>query len=148
MIRPKDSREFAGLLSSLSIDFLVVGAHALAFHGHPRSTGDIDLLIRVSPVNAKRLVEALERFGFGSLALNKADFLKDNQTIQLGRAPQRIDILTEISGVSFEEAWAGKEAGELDGLPVWFLGRDDLIRNKLATGRAKDRGDVESLEGG
>ena len=79
--------------------------------------------------------------------MQEADFLEDDQTVQLGRAPNRIDILTQISGVTFDEAWASKEAGALDGVPVWFLGRADLIRNKLATGRGKDRGDVDALEG-
>ena len=148
MTLQKDLREFVESLNSLSIEFLVVGAHALAFHGHPRSTGDIDLLVRVSPDNAAKLVAALDQFGFGSLGIEEADFLEEDQTIQLGRAPHRIDILTRISGVPFDEAWASKEAGELDGLPVWFLGRGHLIRNKLATGRGKDKGDVdEALEG-
>jgi hypothetical protein len=124
---------------------VIVGAYALAFHGHPRYTGDIDILVGAAPENASRLEEVLREFGFGEAGLSARDFLEPEQVIQLGRAPNRIDLLTSITGVSFEEAWANRVPAELDGIPVSFIGRELLIRNKRATERVQDHADLEAL---
>jgi hypothetical protein len=141
----RDLREFIELLNSGSVEYAIVGGWALAFHGRPRYTQDIDILIRTSPRNAMRLMIAIDRFGFGSLGLAANDFLTAGQVIQLGQPPNRIDLLTSLTGVSPEEVWPSIEPGELDGVPVFFLGRDALIKNKKATDRPRDRADVEEL---
>jgi hypothetical protein len=117
----------------------------MAYHVRPRYTDDIDILVRPSPENAARLEAVLGSFGFASLGLSAADFQQQNGVIQLGRPPNRIDILTSISGVSFEEAWQGREFGELDGVPVSFLNKECLVRNKRASGREKDVEDLKRL---
>ncbi len=142
----QDLREFIELLNSLKVEYIVVGGHAVAFHGHPRFTGDIDFLVRSTRENAERLLETLRAFGFGDLALSVDDFTRPNAVVQLGRPPNRIDLLTSISGVDFDEAWAGKLRGEIDGLPVVFLGLEALLKNKQASGRDKDLGDVKKLQ--
>jgi hypothetical protein len=142
----RDLREFIELLISNGVDAVIVDAHALAYHGHPRFTGDIDILVRPTVDNADRLVAALEAFGFGDSGLGREDFIRPGRVIQLGQPPNRIDLLTSVTGVDIEEIWAGRVAGELDGLPVFFIGRAELIRNKRATGRPQDAADVATLE--
>jgi hypothetical protein len=142
----KDLREFVELLNSHGAEFLVVGGHAVAFHGHPRFTGDIDFLIRPSVENATRVLSALYAFGFGDLPLTVDDFVKPGNVVQLGRPPNRIDLLTSISGVEVENAWSSRVKSELDGLPVCFLGWQSLIDNKQASGRPKDLADVAKLK--
>jgi hypothetical protein len=132
-------------LNSLKVEYLVVGGHAVAFHGHPRFTGDIDFFIRASPENADRVLRALDAFGFGSLGITASDFTAPGRVIQLGRPPNRIDILTSISGVEFESAWASRAAAELDGHAVNFIGVDELLKNKQASGRPKDLADAAKL---
>ena len=141
----RDLHEFVELLNSRKVDYLVVGAHALAFHGHPRYTGDLDLLVRPAVDNARRVIAVLHAFGFGSLGLAEDDFVQPDHIIQLGYPPNRIDLLTSISGVSFDEAWQSRENGMLDEIPVHYIGRKTLVRNKLASGRLKDAADVEAL---
>ena len=143
---PKDLREFIESLNSNEVEYLIVGAFALAIHGSPRYTGDIDILVRPSPANARKLTAVISTFGFSSLGLSTQDFLKPDQVIQLGRDPVRIDLLTSITGVEFEEAWEHRAITRLDGLPVPFIGKEDLIKNKRATGRTQDRADLEALE--
>jgi hypothetical protein len=143
----KDSREFIELLNSNEVDYLLVGAYAFAFHALPRYTKDIDILVGTSPVNAEKLHRALVQFGFGNTGLSPSDFTKPDQIVQLGYEPNRIDLLTSISGVDFAGAWANRVSDSLDGLPVWFLDRESLLRNKRSTGRARDKADVEFLEG-
>jgi hypothetical protein len=140
-----DWREFIELLNSHNVEYLLVGAWARSFHGVPRSTGDIDFFVRPSQENAGRLIEALERFGFGSLGLVREDMQKPDRIIQLGIDPYRIDILTGISGVSFEEAWGERMSTEIDGVPVYFLSRRLFRRNKLASARPKDLADLDAL---
>lgn len=140
-----DSREFIESLTSLGVEFLVVGGHAVAFHGHPRFTGDIDLLVRPTLANATLVLEALQRFGFESHTLTVDQLTEPYRIIQLGRPPNRIDVLTGISGVSFEAAWTGKVGAMLDGLPVWYLGLSELLANKAAAGRDKDKADHAQL---
>ena len=131
----KDCKEFLELLNSRGVDYVIVGAHSLALHGRPRYTGDLDILVRPSPENARLVIDTLNEFGFTKSGFKEADFLKPDQLIQLGRAPTRIDLLTSISGVSSDEAFASKVWAELDGIPVSVLGKDALIRNKRAVGR-------------
>jgi len=141
----RNLREFIELLNSQKVDFIVVGGHAVAFHGHPRFTGDIDFLLRPSHENAGRLIAAVKEFGFAEVSLSAEDFMRPDIVVQLGYPPNRIDLLTSISGVDFEEAWVTRAAGELDGLPVFFLGLNALLKNKQASGRDKDRADVSKL---
>ena len=141
-----DLREFIELLNSHKVEFIIVGAHALAWHGLPRYTKDIGFLIHAHPANAEALMKVLDAFGFGSLALSSGDFLKPRQVIQLGREPHRIDLLTGLSGVDWEECWESRVPGKMDGIPVSFLGRETYIKNKRASGRPQDLADVARLE--
>jgi hypothetical protein len=140
-----DWREFIELLTAHAVEYVVVGAWARAFHGIPRSTGDIDFFVRRSPGNAQRLVRVLQEFGFASLAIDVEDFVTPDRVIQLGVDPYRIDILNTISGVTFDEAWDERVNGEIDGLPVPFLSLRLFKRNKRAAGRAKDIADLDAL---
>jgi hypothetical protein len=142
----KDLREFIELLNSRSVEFVIVGGHAVAYHGYPRYTGDIDFFVRPTGANAAKLREVLEAFGFGGAAISMDDLTRPNSILQLGVPPNRIDILTSISGVTFDEAWATRVVDKLDGLDVNFIGRAALLKNKDASGRAKDRADLEQLE--
>ncbi len=146
MALSKDWKEFLELLNSRGVDYVIVGAHSLALHGRPRYTGDLDILVRPTFENAHMLVHILNEFGFAESGFKEADFLQAEQLIQLGRAPTRIDLLTSITGVSSEEAFATKVPAELDGIPVFVLGKDALVRNKLAVGRPQDLADVNVLE--
>ncbi len=141
----KDIREFVELLLSAKVEFLLVGGYALAVHGAPRFTEDIDFLIHLSAENADRLIEVIDKFGFGDLEIEREDFLKPDFIIQLGMAPNRIDLLTGIDGVVWEETWDSKTGYELDGLPIHVIGKEQLIKNKLASGRTKDLADAERL---
>jgi hypothetical protein len=145
MALSKDWREFLKLLNSRGVDYVIVGAQSLAFHGRPRHTGDLDILVRPSPNNARLLLALLNQFGFEQSNFEETDFLQPEQIIQLGRAPSRIDLLTSISGVSTNEAFASKISAILDGIPVFVLGKDELIRNKRAVGRPQDLADLAVL---
>ncbi len=140
-----DLREFIGLLNSQNVEYLVVGGHAVAFHGYPRFTGDIDFLIRTTPVNARRVLRVLDVFGFGELGIGERDLLEAGRIVQLGQPPNRIDLLTSISGVDFESAWESRVQTTMDDQPVHLIGWDALVRNKRASGRQKDLADVEKL---
>lgn len=141
----EDLREFVELLNALNVRYLVVGAFAVAYYGRPRYTGDIDFFIERSYDNAERLVQVIERFGFGDLNLSADDFLQEDQVVQLGISPNRVDLLTFLSGVSFDEAWATREHGEINGLKVPFISKEMLKRNKAASGRVQDLADLEHL---
>lgn len=141
-----DLREFIALLNSHAVDYVIVGGHAVAFHGHPRFTGDIDFFVRPSSENATRLLAALDAFGFGDVGLDVAALTAPERIVQFGVPPNRIDLLTSISGVTFEDAWRSRVSSQLDGLPVAFLGRDALLANKRASARPKDLADVAELE--
>lgn len=142
----RDLREFIGLLNSRGVEYLVVGGHAVAFHGYPRFTGDIDFFVAANEENARGLMTVLADFGFGGLGIDVAALTRPRQIVQLGRPPNRIDLLTSISGVDFAEAWGSRIAGELDGLPVFYIGREALLANKLASGRPKDLADADELK--
>lgn len=140
-----DLREFIASLNSRKVEYLIVGGHAVAFHGYPRFTGAIDFFVRPTAENARRILEVLGAFGLGSLELTIADLVTPDRVVQLGRPPNRIDILTSISGVDFDSAWQARVPAFLDGEPVSFLGFEDLLRNKTASNREKDRADVATL---
>lgn len=141
----QDFRELLELLNSRGVEYLIVGAYALAFHGAPRNTGDIDIWVRAHPENAKRVVSALGTFGFASLGITESDFLHPEQVLQLGVPPVRVDILTSISGVTWDEAYSGRAPGTYGDVPVNFIGKSEYIKNKRATGRKKDAADIEAL---
>jgi hypothetical protein len=141
-----DFEELFGYLTARSVRFVVVGGHALAFHGHPRFTKDLDIFVEPTPENAGRLLSALVDFGFGGVGLTAADFSTPGRVVQLGVAPNRVDLLTAIDGVTFEEAWNGRAMGHFGAEAVAFLGRQELLRNKRTVGRLQDLADIEALE--
>jgi predicted nucleotidyltransferase len=140
-----DLREFIKLLNSRGVDYVIVGAHSLAFHAQPRYTGDLDILVRPSSENAAKIAELVREFGFGATDLKQSDFTAPDQVIQLGRAPNRIDLLTGISGVAIDDAFRTRIATKMDELPVFVLSKELLIQNKRAVGRAQDLADLEAL---
>lgn len=142
----QDFKELLESFNAKNVEYVIVGAHALAHHGHIRATKDIDLYVRPSEENSRRVMAALDAFGFGNVGLSAEDFQKPGQIIQLGYPPVRIDLVTSIEGVSWEEADVGKSPGEYGREPVSFLGRAELIANKKAAGRPQDLADVDKLE--
>jgi hypothetical protein len=142
---PEDWRAFIESLNSHGVEYVVVGAVALAHHGFPRYTGDLDVLVRNSTENTKRVESALAEFGFAALGLKAADFSDTYRVIQLGVPPHRIDILTSLTGVTFDAAWAGRVEAVVGETRVSFIGREALILNKRMTGRTKDKADLEAL---
>jgi hypothetical protein len=141
----KDLREFIELFNSNRVEYVVVGAFAVAYHGYPRYTADLDLLIRPTLHNAERVVSAISQFGLGGIGIGVADLTGEGKIVQLGVKPNRIDLITTLSGVTFDEAWESSEAADLGGVPVRYIGRSALLRNKESTGRAKDLGDADEL---
>jgi len=142
----KDFKEFVELLNENNVKYLVVGGYAVALHGHPRYTKDLDVWIELSPDNASRVLKTLETFGFGSLDLKPDDFLEESQVIQLGYPPNRIDILTTLKDISFNECYKSRVQVEIQGVRIHFIDIDNLKKNKRATGRSQDLADVENLE--
>ncbi len=141
-----DFLEMLSALSEAGAEFLVVGAHALAAHGRPRATGDLDLWVRPTPDNADRVYAALRRFGAPLDDLRAAELTRADLVFQIGVAPARIDLLTSISGVSFEEGWASRISVTIGTLQVPVIGRECLIQNKRAAGRPRDLADIAELE--
>jgi len=142
---PSDFKEFLELFNNHKVEYLIVGGYALAFHGAPRVTGDIDLFVRPTRENAERIRAALNEFGFESLRLALDELTKPGMVVQLGVPPVRIDLITQVTGVSWEKADAARVPGQYGDTPVHFISRDDLIANKRATGRLKDAADIEAL---
>lgn len=141
----KDFEELFASFNSHSVKAVIVGAYALAFHAKPRYTKDIDILVEPSRENASRIIAALNDFGFGSVGITPADLERAGSVIQLGVPPNRVDLLTTIDGVSFDEAWRGRARGQYGGQEVFFLGREELIRNKRTCGRPQDLADLDML---
>lgn len=144
----KQTDDFAELVAALNqkkVEFVIVGAHAVAFHGYARGTKDLDILIRPTPENIPRVLAALKDFGFGSLGLKEADFTGDS-VVQLGYPPNRVDLLSGISGVDTEKAWKTRVKGTYQGHPACFISRECLLENKRAADRGQDRLDVQKLE--
>lgn len=145
----EDYRDILAALAHHEARFLVVGAHALAVHGYPRATVDLDVWIDRSPENARRVWDALAEFGapLADLGITEVDFTRPDIVAQFGLPPNRIDILTGVSGLTFDHAWPNRIEAVLEGVLVPVLGRKDLVANKRATGRDRDRADVKALEG-
>jgi len=145
----EDFRDLLILFADAGVEFVIVGAYALALHGAPRASGDIDLFVRATPDNAERVFTALARFGalLEAAGVAAADFAQPGLVYQIGLPPRRIDVLTEISGVTFDEAWGSRVTVEVEGRAVGFIGRTALLRNKQAAGRPQDIADVARLRG-
>jgi hypothetical protein len=146
MALQKDLKEFIDSLNSNEVEYLVIGAYALAVHGHPRLTGDIDFFVRASCENAERLAAALDEFSGGAIAFAVEEFLQEDRMLRIGVEPHRVDILNRIAGVGFEEAWQQRVVQEFGGVTANFIGRNHLIQNKRATGRLQDLADAEFVE--
>jgi len=142
---PSDFKELLELFNAHNVDYIIVGGYALAFHGAPRFTGDIDLFVRIDAENANHIVDALHEFGFESLGLSIEDFQIPEKVIQLGLPPVRIDILTSLTGVSWEKADSSKVSAKFADVPVYYIGRNELISNKKRLRRKKDLADLEAL---
>jgi Nucleotidyl transferase of unknown function (DUF2204) len=141
----REFRELLALLNSRHVEYLLVGAYALAFHGAPRFTGDLDIWVKPGAQNAQQVIAALSDFGFGSAGLSEDDFKNENQVVQLGQAPVRIDLMTSLTGVAWDDALRGSVPADLEGVPVRFIGKKHFVINKRAIGRKKDLADVEAL---
>jgi len=141
----QDFKEFIQLLNDNQVRYLVVGGYAVALHGHPRYTKDIDIWLEMSPQNGAKMVEALAQFGFGSLGLKVEDFLVPEQILQLGYPPSRIDLLNDLVGVEFEGCYERRVEAMIDGVSVNFIDLESLKQNKKAVGRLQDLADLEKL---
>lgn len=142
----KDFKEFIELLNAHNVRYLVVGGYAVAFHGYPRYTKDLDVWIELSAENAHNVIHTLEDFGFGSLGLKPEDFLESEQIIQLGYPPNKIDILTTLKEIKFEDCYKARVEVDIQGLKINFIDLENLKHNKRATGRPQDLADAENLE--
>ena len=141
----RDFRESIASLDASGVRYLVVGGYAVALHGHPRCTKDIDVWLEATPDNAARVIDALEAFGFASMGLTQADFLVPDQVIQLGCPPKRINLLTSLAGVDYGETYPARVQVDIDGLPVDFIDLENLKKNNRAAARAEDIADLENL---
>ena len=142
------NQDFVDLLRAFvaaDVRFLIVGAYALAHHGRPRATGDLDIWVDATPENAARITRALAAFGAPMHDIAEGDFAAPGVVFQIGVPPGRIDILTELTGIAFADAWPGRDAGRFGDLTVNFVGLEAFLRNKRATGRTKDLADIEGL---
>jgi hypothetical protein len=148
MVLDPDFNEFLRLFLAHEVRFLIVGGYAVAAHGLPRATGDLDAWILVDEQNAAKVLAALDDFGFGSLELSLSDFSRPDSIVQLGYPPHRVDIMTEVDGLTFEAAWERRVTITIDAMSIPFIGRDDLIANKRAAGRPQDLADVARLSAG
>ena len=141
----KDFREFVELLIKYRAEYILVGGYAVGMHGYPRYTGDFDIWVNPTPQNSEKVVSALNDFGFSSYNLSTDDFTKIGNVVQLGDPPVRIDILTDIDGVTFQECYKQVVTFEIDGLKINVIGLEDLLKNKKASGRFRDLDDIENL---
>jgi hypothetical protein len=144
MVNP-DFRDLFAALNDAGARYLVVGAHAVAFYAEPRFTKDLDVWVEASPANAPRVLAALAAFGAPLTGVSEADFAAPLVTLQIGVAPNRIDIATHIDGVTFEQAWPNRTSTAYGDQTIWLIGRADLVANKTAAGRPQDRLDLETL---
>jgi hypothetical protein len=144
----QDFIDLLRLLLDAGAGFLVVGAHAMAVHGVPRATGDLDIWVDPAPANSERVWRALLDFGapVREMGVAREDLETPGVVVQIGQPPRRIDLLTRVSGLSFAEAWPSRAIHSIEGLEVPFIGRDDLVRNKRASGRPKDLVDLDVLQ--
>jgi predicted nucleotidyltransferase len=142
----QDFKEFIELLIKHKVEYLIVGGYAVGIHGHPRYTGDLDIWLNSTSQNALGILNAVNEFGFSSYGLTQSDFTKPGNIIQLGYPPLRIDLLTQIDGVTFEKCFINKKEVIIEGLNVNFIGYNDLLKNKKESGRARDMDDVDNLQ--
>jgi predicted nucleotidyltransferase len=142
---PQDFREFLKLLNAHRVKYLLIGGYAVAYYGYPRATADMDVWIEVETANADKIVAALKEFGFDLPELSAELFLTPEKIIRMGEPPFRIEIVTSISGVTFEDCYTSRVIDELDGVPVSLIGLIDLKENKKASGRYKDLDDLQNL---
>jgi hypothetical protein len=143
-----DFEDFIKLLNQHDVEYMIIGGYAMAFHGRPRYTGDLDIWINISESNAQKMLLVIDGFGFSSLNFEKEDFLRENLINQIGYPPLRIDILTSIDGINFTDAYPQKQVITIDDFSANYIGLNDLIQNKNASGRDKDLVDVKSLQKG
>jgi hypothetical protein len=141
-----DFKEFLKLLNSAGTEYLVVDGYAVAYHGHPRATGDLDIWVAVTPDNARRVADSLRRFEFSQSSVAPEMFLTEGQVIRMGVPPLRIELLTGISGVEFSACYSKRIIAEVEGVSVPLINLEDLKANKLAAGRLKDLGDLKELQ--
>ena len=141
----RDLNEFLKLLNAADVRYLIVGGYALAAHGHLRYTKDLDVWLDATRANAERVIQVLKDFGFGSLDISESDLQEVGQVVQIGYDPARIDLLTSVSGLEFDSAFERRTETELDDVPIGIPCREDLKKNKLATGRLRDLADLEDL---
>ncbi len=146
MTLEKDFEDFVALLNKHQVNYMIVGGYALAFHGKPRHTGDLDIWIDISEDNAEKMTAVIADFGMKSLGITSDDFLQKGIITQIGHPPLRIDILNEIDGVYFQDAYINKLIIDVDGLIINYIGLDDLIKNKQSSGRSQDLTDVKTLK--
>jgi hypothetical protein len=140
-----DFDEFCALLTARAVEFVIVGAHALAFHGAPRFTGDLDILVRPTEENGQRLLLAIAGFGFPTAPLTPADIAAGTKVIEMGVAPVQIHVMSQIDGVTWDDVWESREVGSFGSRSVAFIGREAFLRNKRAAGRPKDLADIDAL---
>jgi hypothetical protein len=143
----QDFRDLLELFYAHKIEYMIVGGYALAFHGAPRYTGDIDIFIKSDAENAQRILSALDKFGFKSIGLTIEDFENPEKVVQLGVPPVRVDIITSLSGVTWEDAYSGKATGKYGDISVYYIVRKQFISNKRPIGRKKDLADIEAIGG-
>jgi predicted nucleotidyltransferase len=146
MTLAQDFEDFVKLLNKHQVDYLIVGGYALAFHGKPRHTGDLDIWINSSESNAEKLVNVIQEFGLASLGLTKSDFMQKGYVTQIGYPPLRIDILNTIDGVKFENAYPNKLLVDVNGIEVRYIGLKEFIENKTASGRSQDIADLKEIK--
>jgi len=142
---PPDFKEFLKLLKEHKVRYLLIGGYAVGYHGYPRATADMDIWVAIQPDNAQKIVSALQEFGFDSSELSAELFLKNDQIIRMGVPPVRLEIITSISGVEFDECYKGRVIDNLDGIEVNLISLKHLKVNKKASGRYKDLNDLENL---
>ena len=143
-----DFREFVELLNKHEVRYLVVGGYAVAVYGHPRYTKALDIWVEATEDNSDRMLAVLDEFGFGSLNLSREDFVQPGWVIQLGNPPNRIDLLTSVSGLQFADSFLSRTIILTHELPISFVSLPDLLRNKQASGRAQDLADIQELSNG
>lgn len=146
MTLAKDFEDFIQLLNKYEVEYLVVGGYAMAFHGKPRYTGDLDIWINISATNAEKMLRVMKDFGMDALGFEKDDFLQPGYISQIGYPPLRIDILNSIDGVLFDEAYENRQKVKADDLDILYIGLNDLLKNKKASGRKQDIADVKEIK--
>jgi hypothetical protein len=140
-----DFDEFCALLIAHNVEFAIVGAYALAFHGAPRFTGDLDILVRPTEANGQRVLDAIAAFGFPTAPVTPADIAAGGKVIEMGVTPVQIHVMSHIDGVDWDDVWQGRERGPLGRHDVAYIGREVFLRNKRVAGRPKDLADIEAL---